>query len=285
VRELFALLLVAAAPSGAQVDELLQRSRAHYDNLEFDQVIPLAAQVLGAQEATPEQRLDAYVLQASCLAIVGRAIDAEQPFRLLLRMRPEFDLGDDTPPKILAVFRKVQVEEKTIADQIRAMERERMLAEMSVAGGAESDAVGGEPVRFLYRIRDPRGVVAGAELHYRRAGRPAFSVLALERGPGGEWGGDVPASWTENTAGMTIEHYLSTADASGAALLAMGTADSPLQLTVAPGEIAEPEAFYETVWFWATTAAVVVAGAAASVVAVEAARSLPDSDLGQVDLQ
>jgi ribosomal protein L9 len=46
-------------------------------------------------------------------------VEAEKPFRLLLRARPTFELPASTPPKIMAVFRKVQVEEQALFKDAR----------------------------------------------------------------------------------------------------------------------------------------------------------------------
>ena len=47
----------------------------------------------------------------------GAPVDAEGPFRLLLRLNPGFVLPAQTTPKIVAVFRKVEAEERAIFEQ------------------------------------------------------------------------------------------------------------------------------------------------------------------------
>src|SRR5688500_10600093 len=113
------LLLLALPSADSGVGRLLAEARSLFEQLEYDRVLPVARSVLARPEATLDQKLDAYVLEASCLAIVGDPVEAEQPFRLLLRARPDFDLAVETAPKILAVFRKVQGEERAIKEQMQ----------------------------------------------------------------------------------------------------------------------------------------------------------------------
>ena len=86
---------VAAPADTRDPAALLAEARSLYEQLEYDQVIPLAEGVLAHPGTAVEQRLDAYLLQGSSLAIVGNPIDAEKPFRFLLRGRPEFDMPPD----------------------------------------------------------------------------------------------------------------------------------------------------------------------------------------------
>ena len=204
----------AAAPVRAEIvpeagpAELLARARALYDALEYDRVIPFAEALLARAEADIEQRLDAYLLQGSCLAIIGDPVEAEKPFRFLLRGRPGFDLPPETAPKILAVFRKVQVEERAIVEQLRELERARLVKELELSGGVPEEAVGGRPLPFEFRLRDPRGVVAAVQLQYRRRGEPSFSSLALRRDESGAWRGALPGEWTASSTGFALEYFL-----------------------------------------------------------------------------
>ena len=106
----------AAAPAPPSAKALPARSAAEavaeaqrlYDALEYDKVAPLAGQALADPAITLDQKLAAYQLQGSALAIIGDPVDAERPFLLLFTVRPDFTLPDDTPPKIKSVFAKVK---------------------------------------------------------------------------------------------------------------------------------------------------------------------------------
>lgn len=93
------------------IDQQLALARNLYDSLEYQLVVPLTKDILSHPALRPDQLVKAYELQGSSLVVIGDPIEAEKPFRLLLRLRPDFDLAASAPPKIVAVFRKVQVEE------------------------------------------------------------------------------------------------------------------------------------------------------------------------------
>lgn len=265
-------------------DVLLKKAFTLYNDLEYDLVIPLAKEVLANPFADVQNQLDAYLLQGSCLAIVGDPIEAEKPFRFLLRGRPDYDMPADTPPKILAVFRKVQVEERAIIETTRELERQRVIASLQIEDKAIEDATGGVPIVFDIGLRDPRGAVGQVRVFYRRQGDEAFVSLPLQLAPSGRWIGEVPGSWSENEDGFTFEYYVTTFDREGSLLIAQGDETAPKTTSVAPGFVADAVPFYETVWFWGTVGAagavVIGSGAALGIVA-----SMPPiTDLGTVSI-
>lgn len=272
--------LVEASPK-----KLLARARQLYDALEYDQVVPVARALLDRPGVDIELRLDAYLLEGSSLAIIGDPIEAEKPFRFLLRGRPDFDLPGDSPPKILAVFRKVQVEERAIVAQLHELERRRMIQGLELDGGLPDRAAGGAPLEIEYRLRDPHGVVAEMSLNYRRKGEASFSSLALVRDPSGAWRGALPGEWTASPSGFDLEYYLTTADRAGEALLIVAGPETPHRTVITPGEVEESRPFLGSPWFWVATAAVVVASGTAGYLIYREASALPPSDLGPVELR
>lgn len=199
---------------------------------------PLAEQVLARPDLTLDQKLEAYRLLGSAKAIVEDPAEAEKPFRLLLRARADFDLSAETPPKILAVFRKVQSEERALADQLREVERDRIISGLKLLGEPPNTARGGRPLPLSFRLRDPTSAVEVVRVPYRRQGTPAFSTLALERSAEGDWRGLIPAEFTSDEKGFQMEYYVETADTRGP-LLRLGTEKAPLNLTVSAGTIAQ----------------------------------------------
>jgi hypothetical protein len=255
----------ARAPAISSGPQALEQLKELYRTLEYDQVIPLADALLARDDLSQDQRLEVYRLQGSARAIVEDPIDAERPFRLLLRARPDYDLPADTPPKILAVFRKVQSEEKALASQLRDVERARLIANLRLSGEPPKDAVGGRPLRFAYRVRDTAGVVETMRLQYRRAGQKAYSSLALERSEDGEWRGVIPGEFTADPTGFSLEYTVETADRDGP-LLTQGTVAAPLTLAVAAGQV--PTTAFKPVpraVFFVMTGATAAIGAAAGV--------------------
>ena len=95
---------------------LLQEAQALFEDMEYDAVIPKAQSVISHPEATTEQKLDAYLLKGSSLVIIGNPVDAEIPFRSVLRLSPNHELPSNESPKIVSVFKMVKQEEQAILD-------------------------------------------------------------------------------------------------------------------------------------------------------------------------
>ncbi len=215
---------------------LLAKTQELYSSLEYDQVIPLSTALLARDDLTIDQRLEAYRLQGCAKAIVEDPVDAEKPFRLLLRARPDYDLPKDTTPKILSVFRKVQTEEQALAKQLREVDRSRVIANLRLIGEPPKEFKGGRPMNFSFRLKDPTGAVEAIRLPYRRQGQKVFSSLALERNEAGDWRGAIPGEFTADDHGFTLEYYVETADTEGP-LLSLGTVLMPKTLPILPGEL------------------------------------------------
>ena len=214
---------------------LLARTQALYDALEYDRVIPLAEALVVREDLTLEQKLKGYELLGSAKAIVLDPLEAERPFRMLLRANPKADLAPNTPPKILAVFRKVQTEERALAEQLAQVERDRIVAGLRLLDEPPASAQGGKPLPFSLRLRDPSGAVESVRVPYRRVGQPGFSSLALQRSVEGSWQGAIPGEFTSDEKGFQLEYYVETLDANRAPLLTVGTEQRPRVIPVEPG--------------------------------------------------
>ena len=258
---------------------LLAEAQRLFDALEYEQAIEPCEKLLQSDEATIEQRLDAYVLQGSALAIVGRGVEAETAFRYLLRGRPDFDMGKDTPPKILAVFRKVQVEENAIRTQMAELERERLIKSLKLKGTPPEAPKGGLPVVFVYGLEDPAHAVRSVSVHYRRAGQDAYSSIPLERDAKGQWTGEIPGEWTQSEEPYELQYYVSTQGDDAEPLLQVGSEREPHVVEVAPGTLRAAGPFYTQIWFWGVTAAATAAVVMAGAGAVWALTLPPPSDL------
>lgn len=248
--------------------QLVSQLNQLYESLEYERVIPFAEACLKRSDLQMSQQLEVYRLLGSAKAIVEDPVDAEKPFRLLLRARPDYDLPGNTPPKILAVFRKVQSEEKALAGQLREVERERLVASLKLLDGLPGEAKGGRALPFSLRLRDPGSAVETVRVAYRRAGDKAFSSLALTRSEQGDWRGVIPADFTASSGGFGLEYFIETADGAGP-LLSVGTQLAPKSLPVTAG-LVETRAFkpvHPTVT-WVSFSLAVAAGLAAGAFAV-----------------
>lgn len=205
----------------------MKKAKQLHDQLEYDQVLPLVQEVLSREGVPIEQTLDAYVLEGSCLAIMGNPIDAEGPFRRLLRGRPDFELPVDTPPKIMSVFRKVQAEERAIAEQMEALTRKRIIEGMSLSGEVPQELKGGRPVPLEFVLKDPSAAAQTVRVQYRKKGESAYSSLALQNDGSGRWRASIPGEWTANDNGAELELFVEALDKNGP-LLTQGSATAVL---------------------------------------------------------
>lgn len=236
----------------------LARVSALYDALEYERVVTEASALLARPELPLDVRIEAYRIQGCARAIVADPVDAEQPFRLLLRARPDYELPDSTPPKILAVFRKVQSEERALALTLKQVDRKRLIESLRLRGDPPKEARGGQPLLFSWRLKDPLGVVDTVELPWRKAGQRGFSSLALERSADGTWQGRIPAELTASETGFQLEYFVRTADAEGV-LLARGDEAAPLRVSILPGRVTSTRVRpIPPAVFWTSTALTIV---------------------------
>jgi hypothetical protein len=227
-----AKLVDAPATAGEAVDLVTTL----FNSLEYATVIPTAEQALTRADLSLDQRVELYRLLGCAKAATADPVEAEVPFRLMLRAKPDADMSADTAPKFLSVFRKVQTEERALASQLKRVERERLVANLRLMGAPANPAQGGLPITFSYRVRDTAGVVEAVRVSYRRANQRAFSSLALERSVDGEWRGQIPGEFTADERGFTLEYVTETADREGPLLVA-GAPTSPLRLEVLAGQV------------------------------------------------
>jgi hypothetical protein len=229
--------LAPSLPSLGKLDNaaLLAMAVSLYNGLDYDRVVPVAQELLRRTGVDVPDQLEAYRLLGSAEAIVGDPSDAEKPFRLLLRLKPDYAMPDRTPPKIQGVFRKVQLEERALADDERRLRRSRLLETMTLTGELPKEVFGGYPLRLSFRLKDPTGVAENVEFVYRRQGGAAFSALALQRDETGAWRGTVPGGALTSAKGFTLEYYVQANDASGP-LTTIGSQAKPQAVIITSGE-------------------------------------------------
>ena len=273
----------SATPLGA--DDELRQARSFFDALDYDRVIPLAQHLSERADATMAQKLDAAWLLGSSVAVVGEPIDAREPFRFLVRGRPEFELPPGMSPKIAAIFRLVQAEERVLADRLAEVERARIVGSLTLEGAPPTEASGGNPVPFRYRLRDPHGAVAELRLQYRRQGEATYSSLPFVPTHDGFWACQIPGSWTENQNGLLVEYQITTVGRGGEALSTLGAGPDPLRLKIGPGTVADTIPVYKTVWFWSVVGGAVTALLVGGIVAYKQASTVECSGLGCLEVR
>jgi hypothetical protein len=247
--------------------------------MELEVVPDLVAAALADPGLAITARCEALALLGRTQAVRLDPLDAEAPFRQLLRLCPAHELAPDTEPRTLGAFRKVQAEERERSARAQQAEVQRLIGQLRLDGGPSLPALGGQPLRVQYQLTDPEGSVRAVSLAYRRAGERDFSILPLRSAEGSGWAGEIPAEWTENQAGLVVEYHVATAGPQGIDLLQVGDAERPLTLNVAAGEIPRPVPWYRAWWFWAAVGGGVALAGAGAYFAVDSASALPAGDV------
>jgi len=224
-------------PDGTtNVAEALKTAQHNFDELEYDIVLPYVEAALREKTLSPDQKLLAYLLQGQALAITGDPADAERPFRLLLRVQPDFKLPPDTPPKITGVFSRVQTEENAIRDQVYRLARARKIEKIKINERAPTDGKGGTSLGFTFTLDDPAQSVTAMKIGYRRLGEGVYSALVLKKNDDNEYKGFIPANWTESETDFKVEFYVETQDRDGP-LQRMFTQEEPGVINIEKGLI------------------------------------------------
>jgi hypothetical protein len=233
-------------PAAEAPKATLARLNQLYNDLEYESVLSGVEQMLKRDDLAIGDRLEFWRLQGCAKAVAEDSIEAEKPFRLLLRARDDFELPSSTPPKIMAVFRKVQLEENALTKQLKEVARERTVAQLKLLGAAPTEAVGGRALSFTFRLIDATQAVSTIRVPYRKllpsqqvsdASKGAdYSALALERSETGDWKGVIPGDVTANEGGFKLQYYVETADSAGP-LLRMGSAELPQEILVSAGQV------------------------------------------------
>ncbi|MBL8916585.1 MAG: hypothetical protein JNM17_38145 [Archangium sp.] len=230
------LSLVLCATPGERLAEV----RKLYGELDYGQALKRAQALTAAADVSGDALIEALALEGTLLAITGDVTDAEPPFRRLLRLAPQFELPPKTAPKIIAAFRKVQAEERTLAAEAERARRSRVMSRLKLVDELPTRGKGGVPLDFRVRLFDPEGAVMRVSVPFRREGEASWSVLALQRDELGQWAAALPGDFTASERGFTLQYRLETIDAEGAPLLVVGDVGAPLTANIAAGQRPRP---------------------------------------------
>lgn len=204
-----------AAPAPMPTDKagLLQQLAAQLEGLDYKDAARVSEALLARDDLTEDERIDVQLARGRILSVIADTTEAEPMFRLVLRARPDFDLPSDTPPRVLAVFRKVQVEERQAAAQLARAARQRLMAGVDFEFRRPERVAGGQPLVIELRVRDALGAVDQVRVLWRTA-PGGFATIPLTR-VGGQWKGVISASDLASESGLTLEYAFEAADAVG----------------------------------------------------------------------
>lgn len=257
---------VIVVDPNATVEELLHVASDAFVSLDYEVSLAHATAALLKPGITDAQRVTAYQLQAGSHAVMGQQLDAQKEYRLLLRLRPDFQLPPETPPKILAAWNVVHAEEELIRRTVRQAERERIVNAISLDVAVPQHHPGGHPLDVSVTMKDPYAGVRQLVFAYRTDPSAGFATLPLEA-DGDRFTARVAPSLTASPGGLRMEYAVIARDADGEVLASAGTESGPRIITITPGQVPTTPLWRQPViWAVAGTGSAVVAGFTGTVV-------------------
>lgn len=226
------------------VEELEQRWR----DLEYEAVIAAADEILGSN-ADGKTKVEALRLKGSALVVLGRTDEAEATFIRIFAIDPNFELPDDTSPRVLAVFRPVRATWQVAEEKRLATELGPALAQLHLAVKLPAKAKGGRPLAVTVELTDPSAIASSLLLFYRRAQDQPYSTLtAVARD--GTTSLTIPETFTASPKQYTLELYVRVRHRSGLTLRQEGTPERPVTLAVGAGQVPRPTPIYKKWWLY-----------------------------------
>ncbi|MEW5847647.1 MAG: hypothetical protein AB2A00_02495 [Myxococcota bacterium] len=252
----------APRSNDGNIDEMLKTAGEACEALDFDLCIERSNAALSRVDIQDAQRERAYVLVAGAYVVVGQALEAERFYRLLLRLRPDFELPADTPPKILGVFRRVRAEEDQIRNAVKDARRKSLVQSIRMQVDAPQKHQGGQPLTITARVQDPQRGVASLVLEHRVDPNAPFATAPFQ-GSGETRTVAFTAAQTATDHPLALQYRVVARDEEGNTLTTHEGTQGPLVVDIAPGQVPS-DPFYTQRQFW------VLAGGAGGAVGVVA---------------
>ena len=240
-----------------QSPDLITQAQEKFKYAYYPEVIEITQNLLSREGLTLKDIGEVYYLQASSKIILGDVLGAERDYKTLLSLKPDFELPKNASPKIVQAFRKVHfevVEKKKVA-QNKALQN--IIRRLELRDSMPREHLGGLPLTFAFKLKDPGAWVHKVELNYRKKGDDEFSSLVLKEGQQAVWQATLPGQWTENDEGGHIQYFISTYNDTEQNLVQLGAAKTPRAIKLLPGTLSDHLPIYRRVWFWSAVAGVV----------------------------
>ena len=247
----------ALADSTAQ---LVARTLAEWNELEYEKVVALADAVLATTDATPQQRVEMLRLKGSALVVLDKPDDAVAAFDLLFAIDPDFELPPNSPPRLLRVFSPARAKWQVDEEQRLANELGPSWRAVQMHVRLPAHARGGRALEIAVDLVDPNAIADRIVL-WRRHHGAGYYTTTEQRAHAGTLSFTISAEDTASATPYVLELYLQSKHRSGVALRREGTSDHPLELAIAAGEVPVPSPITHRWWFWTGIVAVAVGSA------------------------
>jgi tetratricopeptide (TPR) repeat protein len=263
VRCLVAFVLSAAAavsaPRSAAAQEfpdnpLIQAGINLYNDMEYESSVDTLQRALVRAESIPEQKVAIFKYLALDYLVLQRTEDAQQAFRQLLAIQPDFQLDPAVfAPEHMQFLEGVrrQWEAEGRPGWVRPEDR---LRAATIEHDLPAQATRDQSLDLVASVVDPDNRVRSVVLNYRAAGETAFSRIDVQPAGGG-YAATIPG---DSIQPPLLEYYFEALDQNGNVVGGRGDARTPLRVPV-PGE--EEGGVWTEWWFWT----IIGVGVAASV--------------------
>jgi hypothetical protein len=222
-----------AAPTSATTR--LEEVRAAFAAVDCDKVMLLAPFVFEHRLATSAERHEAGFRHAWCAVLVGNLGEAQTLFSTIVAEDVTAEPPFEIEPRVRVLLEAARGEAQRRLDAAAAAARAEAIATIVLKVKAPAGLKGGARAFFDIDVEDPRRLVRGLRLEFRRAGDFDFSALPITKQSDGTWRGEIPGSFTRSTSGQTIDWFISVLGDDARLLTTHGGRTTPFPLVVAPG--------------------------------------------------
>lgn len=223
----------AVAPTSAT--RRLDDVRAAFAAVDCDKVMLLSPFVFEHRQATMAERHEAGFRHAWCAVLVGNLGEAQALFTSIVDEDVAAEPGFEIEPRVRVLLEAARGEAQKRLDAKAEAARAEAIATIVLQVKAPEGLKGGARAFFAIDVDDPRRLVRGLRLEFRRAGDFDYSALPITKQSDGSWRGEIPGSFTRSTTGQTIDWFISVLDDDARVLTTHGSRATPLPLVVAPG--------------------------------------------------
>src|SRR5262249_53004569 len=150
---------------------------------DYELCVTASDAALAAPDATPVDRVEALRLKGSALVVLGRDADAVAAFDALFEIDPDYELPDNTSPRILGVYQPARARWQVEVAQRLAAELGDAWTKLALDVRLPRSARGGRQLVVPIKLTDPGRITESLVLAYRRRGERHFSTLQAAAKP------------------------------------------------------------------------------------------------------
>jgi len=240
------LSVSTAAPVAAQEfpdNPLIQAGIGFYNDMEYEQSVDTLQRALVRAENVSAQKVAIFKYLALDYLVLGRTDDAQQAFRQLLAIQPDYQLDPAIfSPEHLQFLEGVR-QQWEAEGRPGYVPPEQRLRAATLDHELPAEATRGESFEVLTTVDDPDDRVRTVVLVYRPAGETAF-VRENARPTANGYSATIPG---DRVAPPLVEYYFEAFDEQGNVVGRRGDERIPLRVPV-PGE--EEGGVWTEWWFW-----------------------------------